>query len=174
MVECASSECYALCSSLKKNTFCWNGFCARDCFKHSEAKWRVLPSLLSEALETGPTVYKSGTLVLVPGRAFFCQSPVVSARPLAGLSRDHFIPRLLILQSATLLNKLLLTSNGWMALWGTFGLLFRYHFHHVMFTGGFQTRMGCARVTEVPDELECSWSYNSSFGLSVLLPLHLA
>jgi hypothetical protein len=60
-------------------------------FKHSEAKWRQLPSLFSEALETGPTVYKNGTLVLISGRAFFCQSPVVSARPLARLSRMDLI-----------------------------------------------------------------------------------
>ena len=33
--------------------FCWNGFCARDCFKHSEAKWPLLLRLFSEALETG-------------------------------------------------------------------------------------------------------------------------
>ena len=34
-------------------SFCWNGFSPRDCFKHSEAKWRQLPRLFSEALETG-------------------------------------------------------------------------------------------------------------------------
>jgi hypothetical protein len=28
-------------------SFCWNGFCARDYFKHSEVKWRQLPWLLS-------------------------------------------------------------------------------------------------------------------------------
>ncbi len=56
----------------------------------SEAKWRQLPSLFSEALETEPTVYKSGTLVLVTFRAFFCQSPVVSARTLHWLG-SHVI-----------------------------------------------------------------------------------
>ena len=75
-----------------------------------------------------PTVYKSGTLVLLPGRAFFCQSPVASTWPLAGLSRDHFIPHLLILQSATLLNKVLLTCNAG----EIFGSQFRYDFHRLM------------------------------------------
>jgi hypothetical protein len=34
-------------------SFCWNGFSPRDSFKHSEAKWRQLPRLFSEAPETG-------------------------------------------------------------------------------------------------------------------------
>jgi hypothetical protein len=59
MVECTPLESHALRLNLEKITFCWNGFCKGDCFKHSEAKWHVLPSLLSKALETGPTVYKS-------------------------------------------------------------------------------------------------------------------
>ena len=75
-----------------------------------------------------PTVYKSGTLVLTSGRAFFCQSPVASTWPLAGLSRDHFIPHLLILQSATLLNKVLLTCNAWTM----FRRRFRYEIHRLM------------------------------------------
>ena len=41
-------------SSLEKLSFCWNGFCARDCFRPSETKWRQLPCPFSEALETGP------------------------------------------------------------------------------------------------------------------------
>jgi len=66
----------------EKVSFCWIGFCARDCFKHSEAKWRQLPRLFSEALETGtaPCLHEGGTLVPESSlRAFFCQSPVASA-----------------------------------------------------------------------------------------------
>ena len=40
-------------SSAEQLSFCWNGFCARDCFKHSEAKWRQLPWLRSETLFPG-------------------------------------------------------------------------------------------------------------------------
>ena len=67
VAQCTGSDSVNPCSSSKEvenKSFCWNGFCARDLFKHSEAKWRVLPSLFSEALELGTTVYKSGTLVL--------------------------------------------------------------------------------------------------------------
>jgi hypothetical protein len=46
-----------------------------------EAKWLYrLPSLFSKALETEPTMYKSGTLVLLTGQAFFCQSRLVLAQ----------------------------------------------------------------------------------------------
>jgi hypothetical protein len=31
MVECTPSECYTLSLNSKKITFCWNGFCSRDC-----------------------------------------------------------------------------------------------------------------------------------------------
>ena len=69
-------------------SFCWNSFCARDYFKHSEAKWRMLPSSRQSVLRgsrdspcTEPTVYKSLTVILVSGRAFFCQSPVASTWP---------------------------------------------------------------------------------------------
>jgi hypothetical protein len=47
------SECADLSSSLEKISFWWIGFCARDCFKHSEANRRLLPRLFSEALEAG-------------------------------------------------------------------------------------------------------------------------
>ena len=102
-VECALSDDVAPSSIPEMTSFWWIGFCARDCFKHSEAKWSLLPSLFSEALDTGTTVYKSGTLILVESslRAFFCQSPVASTWPWAGLSRDHFIQHRLILESAT-------------------------------------------------------------------------
>jgi hypothetical protein len=72
---------------------------------------------------------ESGTLVLLTGQAFFCQSPVASTWPWAGLSRDHFIQHLLILESATSLNKVLLTSNCWKY----FQLLFRYQKYCLMF-----------------------------------------
>ena len=69
-------------------SFCWNSFCARDYFKHSEAKWRMLPSFSQSVLRgsrdspcTEPTVYKSLTVILTSGRAFFCQSPVASTWP---------------------------------------------------------------------------------------------
>ncbi len=89
------------------------------------------------AVWTGTTVYKGGTLVLISGRAFFCQSPVASTWPQAGLSRDHYIiPRLLIFQSATLFlqdfaNKQCLTNR-----WGPgafrVGLLFQNQSYHVL------------------------------------------
>ena len=46
------SEFADLSSTLEKITFWWIGYCARDCFKHSEANWRLLPTgrLFSEAL----------------------------------------------------------------------------------------------------------------------------
>ncbi len=52
-VECVFSEAVLSSSIPKKISFFWIGFCARDCFKHSESKWRLLPRLFSEALETG-------------------------------------------------------------------------------------------------------------------------
>ena len=52
-VECVYTDAGLSSSIPEKSTFCWIGFCARDCFKHSEAKWRLLPRLFSEALETG-------------------------------------------------------------------------------------------------------------------------
>ena len=51
--ECTASDSLDPSSSppiAEQLSFCWNGFCARDCFKHSEAKWRQLPWLLSETL----------------------------------------------------------------------------------------------------------------------------
>jgi hypothetical protein len=66
-----------------------------------EAKWRGLPSLFSKALELGP----SGTLILLTFRPLIFQFSIASNRPWAGFSRDHYIQRLLILRSATLLNK---------------------------------------------------------------------
>jgi hypothetical protein len=84
MAHCTASDSVNPCSSSvedEKKSYCWNGFCARDLFKHSEAKWRVLPSLFSEALELGPTVYKNGTLVEFTLAAFFCQFPIASAGP---------------------------------------------------------------------------------------------
>jgi hypothetical protein len=53
-----------------------------------------------------------------------------SARPLAGLARDleHLRLHLLILQSTTLLNTLLLISNGWMTLSRPSGYFFRFTF----------------------------------------------
>ena len=80
-------HCFGLCEPVfelvedEKKSYCWIGFCARDLFKHSEAKWRVLPSLFSEALELGPTVYKNGTLVEFTLAAFFCRFPIASAGP---------------------------------------------------------------------------------------------
>ena len=87
---------------------------------------------------TGTKVYKSLTVEYRSGRAFFCQSPVASTWPWAGLSRDHFIPHLLILESATLLNKVLLTSNGWK----NFQLLFRYQKYHLMARATLALRLG--------------------------------
>ena len=52
-VEYAHSDADAPSSIPEKTSFWWIGFCARDCFKHLEAKWRLLPRLFSEALETG-------------------------------------------------------------------------------------------------------------------------
>ena len=55
-VECTTSDSIGPSSSpsvAEQLSFCWNGFCARDCFKHSEAKWRQLPWLLSETLFPG-------------------------------------------------------------------------------------------------------------------------
>ena len=46
------------------------------------------PPRVNDNLQTGPTVYKSGTLVEAPLRAFFCQSPDASLNPWLGLSRD--------------------------------------------------------------------------------------
>ena len=43
---------------------------------------------VNDNLQTGPTVYKSGTLVEGPPRAFFCQSPDASLNHGLGLSRD--------------------------------------------------------------------------------------
>ena len=54
--ECTTSDSIGPSSSpsfAEQLSFCWNGFCARDCFKHSEAKWRQLPWLLSETLFPG-------------------------------------------------------------------------------------------------------------------------
>ncbi len=50
--KCACSEFTCPSSTLEKVPFCWIGFCARDDFKHSEAKWRQLPWSLSETLLT--------------------------------------------------------------------------------------------------------------------------
>ncbi len=71
VAQCTASDSVNSSSSsskVQRTSFCWNGFCVRDLFKHSEAKWRVLPSLFSEALETGPTVYKSGMPISRHGR----------------------------------------------------------------------------------------------------------
>ena len=54
--ECTASDSLDPSSSplnAEQLSFCWNGFCARDCFKHSEAKWRQLPWLRSETLFPG-------------------------------------------------------------------------------------------------------------------------
>ena len=51
--KCVHSDSVDLCSILEKASFWWIGFCARDCFKHSEANWRLLPRLFSEALDAG-------------------------------------------------------------------------------------------------------------------------
>ncbi len=82
------SEALDLSSMPESFSFCWNGDWARDYFKHSEAKWRMLPSSRQSVLRgsrdspcTEPTVYKSLTVILVSGRAFFCQSPVASTWP---------------------------------------------------------------------------------------------
>ena len=87
-VECTFSETLHPSSIPEPFCFCWNGFCARDCFKHSEAKWCVLPSPRQSVLRgsrdspcTWPTVYNSLTVILTSRRAFFCQSPVASTWP---------------------------------------------------------------------------------------------
>ena len=71
--------------------FCPIGLCAPTLFKSSETKPALtrrrggLPprdnSYFQFAAWTGTTVYKGGTLVLLTGRAFFCQSPVASTWP---------------------------------------------------------------------------------------------
>ncbi len=88
VVECTFSEALNPSSIPESLCFCWNGLCARDCFKHSEARLRVLPSPRQFVLLgsrdspcTEPTVYNSGTLAHICGRAFFCQSPVASTWP---------------------------------------------------------------------------------------------
>ena len=85
VAEYTFSEALDLSSMPESFSFCWNGDWARDYFKHSEAKWRMLPSSRQSVLQGSrdwhcprPTVYKSGTLVLISGRAFFCQSSVAS------------------------------------------------------------------------------------------------
>jgi hypothetical protein len=63
-------------SNRERLSFCWIGFCARDDFKPSEVKWRLLPwppPRVNDNLQTCPTVYESGTLVLVTIPAFFCK-----------------------------------------------------------------------------------------------------
>jgi hypothetical protein len=52
LAEWPSFEGFMLGLKLEKSTFCWIGFCARDDFKHSEAKWRQLPWFLPETLLT--------------------------------------------------------------------------------------------------------------------------
>ena len=42
--KCVISDGINPSSSLEQLSFCWNGFCARDYFKHSEIKWRLLSS----------------------------------------------------------------------------------------------------------------------------------
>ena len=95
VVECAFSGGFTPSSNRERISFCWIGFCARDDFKHSEVRWRQTPSValagplrVNDNLQTGPTVYKSGTLVEVAPRAFFCQSPDASPNHWLGLSRD--------------------------------------------------------------------------------------
>ena len=82
------SEALDLSAIPESFSFCWNSFCARDYFKHSEAKWRMLRSPRQSVLRgsrdspcTEPTVYKSLTVILSTLRAFFCQSPVASSWP---------------------------------------------------------------------------------------------
>jgi hypothetical protein len=55
-------------------------------------------------------------------------------RPWAGLSRDDYIQHLILLESATFLNKLLLTRNGWKFLWVAFCVLLipRYDWHIII------------------------------------------
>ena len=52
--KCVSSDGINPSSNLEQLSFCWKGLCARDCFRHSEIKWRLLPWPFSEALETRP------------------------------------------------------------------------------------------------------------------------
>ena len=46
------------------------------------------PPRVDDNLQTGPTVYKSGTLVESTLPAFFCQTPDASLNHWLGLSRD--------------------------------------------------------------------------------------
>ena len=128
--------------------FCPSGVSAPTLFKSSETKL-ALTGRRGGCLREDNSYCcwdrnwgKGLTVILVSGRAFFCQSPVASTWPLAGLSRDHFIPRLLIssLQSATLLFRLLLSCNGWRFL----RVRFRNHFGPVML--GVQLCCTCLRV----------------------------
>jgi hypothetical protein len=80
VVECAL-ECNALSPNSERSTFYWNGLCVHNCFKYSETKWSQLPSLLSKALETGPTVYKSGTLVESTLLVFFANLQLFQVQP---------------------------------------------------------------------------------------------
>ena len=53
VVECALSGGFTPSSNRERFSFCWIGFCARDDFKHSEVKWRLLPRLvLRESMTT--------------------------------------------------------------------------------------------------------------------------
>ncbi len=144
-MACAHSDAAAPSSIPEKTSFWWIGFCARDCFKHSEAKWHpsLLPRLFSEALETGTAPglqctkvehYErlnarrlESTSVLLPISSRFSQT---MGWP-SGLSRDHFIPHLPSLQSATLFSKVLLTCNAWTI----FRVRFQYHFYRLRLRG---------------------------------------
>ena len=78
------------------------------------------PPRVNDNLQTCPTVYKSGTLVLVTIPAFFCNISSLRLGHGMGPSRDVLIPQRIILQNATGSENLFLTRNAWCASRGAF------------------------------------------------------
>ena len=73
------------------------------------------PPRVNDNLQTCPTVYKSGTLVLVTIPAFFCNISSLCLGHGMGPSRDVRIPQRIVLQNATGSKNFFLTSNAWCA-----------------------------------------------------------
>jgi hypothetical protein len=83
------------------------------------------PLRVNDNLQTCPTVYKSGMLLLVTITAFFCNISWMSLGHTMGLSRDIGIPQHIVLQNATGSENFFLTLNAWCACWTRFGNQFR-------------------------------------------------
>ena len=73
------------------------------------------PPRVNDNLQTGPTVYKSGTLGQSTIRAFFCNISSLHLGHWMGFSRDIWIAHRIILQNATGSENLFLTRNAWCA-----------------------------------------------------------